>query len=79
MVHPQDTKLAATQEQEAAWREGLAGSPAPEFHFVCEAFFMALKALHLGVAKVVGELQDDARALQHYTAGQQEMENMLTR
>lgn len=86
---PQDTKLAATQEQEAAWKERLAGSgsastsssgaSAPEFHFVCEAFFMALKALHLGVAKVVGDMQEEARHLQHYMAGQQELEGMLTR
>lgn len=89
-IAPQDTKLAATQEQEAAWKERLAGSgsastssssgaSAPEFHFVCEAFFMALKALHLGVAKVVGDMQEDARHLQHYMAGQQELEGMLTR
>lgn len=28
------------------------------WHFICECFFMTLKALHLGVIKVVDELTD---------------------
>jgi hypothetical protein len=53
----QDTKLAASAEEEKAWRdkqaEAAAGAPAPEFHFVCESYFMALK-VGVGVGSGVG-------------------------
>lgn len=79
---PQDTKLAATQQQEAEWvkqqqeQAAAAGSrrgtgsdsgsvpPTPGtvsesgFHFICECFFMTLKALHMGVIKAIDELTD---------------------
>lgn len=73
----QDTKLAATQQQETGWvqqqleqqqqRQSADGGSVPPtpgavseggWHFICECFFMTLKALHLGVIKVVDELTD---------------------
>ena len=94
MSPPQDTKLAATSEEEAAWLERTAahagastssssspggGGGGADFHFVCEAFFMTLKSLHLGLVKVVSEGNDEMRRLQDLTRMQQEMEAALAR
>ncbi|WIA10509.1 hypothetical protein OEZ85_010698 [Tetradesmus obliquus] len=71
----EDTKLAATQQQETGWvqqqleqqqqRQSVGSVPPTPgavseggWHFICECFFMTLKALHLGVIKVVDELTD---------------------
>ncbi len=61
----QDTKLAATAQQEAEWvaalrAEHAAGEQAGDdgFAFICECFFMTAKALHLGLLKAVDEVSD---------------------
>ncbi|GBF98629.1 ubiquitin conjugation factor E4-like [Raphidocelis subcapitata] len=79
----EDTKLAASADEERAWREEASKSaadppaPAPEFHFVCEAFFMALKALHLGLVRLPDKRDNYARELQHMMRETAAMEGAL--
>jgi hypothetical protein len=52
------------QQQQQQSADGGSVPPTPGavseggFHFICECFFMTLKALHLGVMKVVDEVTD---------------------
>jgi hypothetical protein len=50
-----ETKLGVDSAQEAEWLQSLQGQPVPEWHFICECFFMTLKALHLGVLKCISD------------------------
>jgi len=69
----EDTKISATLQDDAAWRERVASSAEAsssdgatangggsakrhiDYHFICECFFMTLKSLHLGLAKMVDD------------------------
>ncbi|KAF5841726.1 ubiquitin conjugation factor E4 [Dunaliella salina] len=69
----EDTKISATLQEDAAWRERVASSAEAsssdgatpngggsskrhiDYHFICECFFMTLKSLHLGLAKMVDD------------------------
>ncbi|PRW05883.1 putative ubiquitin conjugation factor E4 [Chlorella sorokiniana] len=63
---PDDTRLAATSEEVAAWFAE-AGPPADgKYHFICECFFMAARALQLGVVQCLEARQDLARWLRNY-------------
>eukprot|EP00798_Chlamydomonas_sp_ICE-L_P032299 gene32299-16867_t len=74
-----ETKLAMREAEETAWRERVTSSftatssastegppPAttPDYHFICECFFITVKALHLGVAKLVSQYGETSRHLQ---------------
>jgi len=80
-----ETRLAMNAEEETAWRERVlsslssstsAGSP-PEFHFICECFFMTAKALHLGVVKIMNERIEVAQSLGHMERQVVQVEAML--
>lgn len=72
------TKLAASGEEDAAWaqraRAGRQAGGGDEFHFVCEAFFITLKALHLGLVRGISEGMDEARRIHELTRMQGELE-----
>jgi len=83
-----ETKLSASQEEEAAWKkqrqeshaaaststESTAG--APEYPFICQAFFLTAKVLHLGpvhilqlrtrLARNVAHLEQEVAALEKH-------------
>ncbi|KAG1664460.1 hypothetical protein FOA52_006306 [Chlamydomonas sp. UWO 241] len=66
-----DTKLGMTAEEDRVWRERVASSMqagssssggAPDgYHFICEAFLLTARALHLGVIKLIGERTHSAQ------------------
>lgn len=77
----EDTKLAASADEEKTWRqqqqgEGPPPTP-PEYHFVCEAFFMALKALHLGLARLPDRRDSLAREAQYGAREAQALEGAM--
>ena len=49
-------------------------APHPEYHFICECFFMTARALHLGVVKLVTESQHRGREIQQLQQAITEME-----
>lgn len=53
----ESTRLMATSEAVAQWAgaQGTGGSGAP-YHFICECFFLAAHALHLGLLKTLVSL-----------------------
>lgn len=81
-----ETKLSATSEDEAAWLERLqsgqdasssspnGGAPTRDFHFICECFFMTLKAVHLGALKCIDEMDMFNRRLHESMREQQDLE-----
>ena len=66
-----ETKLAVDAEEQRAVLERQASNQAastPSYHFICEAFFMTAKGLHLGLVKMIQDQYNLARvrlALQH--------------
>ncbi|GAX74152.1 hypothetical protein CEUSTIGMA_g1601.t1 [Chlamydomonas eustigma] len=79
-----DTKLAMSEQEEASWREAVQSasgaasttgslSTGPEYHFICECFFLTAKALHLGVVKIANDFQNLGRSIHHH---QQDVEGM---
>ncbi len=50
----------------------------PEYHFICECFFMTAKSLHLGVVKLVNDMQGIGREIQHYQREKEEYEAELS-
>ncbi len=95
LVRQQDTKLAANAEEERAWVEkqqaasssgggggnadGSAAAAPVEYHFVCEAFFMALKSLHFGLVKLIDRRDNLGRDMQHRMRDVQAMEGAMAR
>ena len=60
----EETKLAVDAEEQRAVLERLAsgaGASTPPYHFICEAFFLAARGLHLGLVKVIQDLYNIAR------------------
>ncbi|KAL6763344.1 ubiquitin elongating factor core-domain-containing protein [Haematococcus lacustris] len=53
---------------------GSAAAKGPQWHFICEVFFMTLKGLHLGLVKMVDDLDGYARALGPMTEDVRELE-----
>ncbi len=53
-----ETRLAATAAEAAAWgaAASAAGAPAGGWHFVCESFWLTARAMHLGFIKAFSEL-----------------------
>lgn len=54
----QDSKLAATQSEAVALIEKQQQQDG-NYHFICESFFMTLKALHLGLIKLISTVTDE--------------------
>lgn len=67
LVHgPDATRLNADSDQVAAWFRQQ-GPPADgKYHFICECFFMAARALQLGLKKGLDSYQMIARHARHY-------------
>lgn len=59
-----ETKLATDSAGEAEWLKSQEGVQVPEWHFICECFFMTLKALHLGMMKNIHDQQVGGRRWQ---------------
>lgn len=53
----EDTRLNADTEEQAALAErmqsGAQAGTAPEYHFICECFFLTAKGLHLGLLRII--------------------------
>lgn len=75
----EDTKLAMSsdelEELQKTAEERRRGQP--PYHFICECFFMTLKALHLGTVKIITSLSNLARQIQRWTDDMEEMEAAL--
>ncbi|KAL4426229.1 hypothetical protein ABPG77_009844 [Micractinium sp. CCAP 211/92] len=71
---PDDTRLHATSEETAQWFASV-GPPADgKYHFICECFFMAARALQMGLKKNVENFEGLARSSHHY---QEDFDAML--
>ena len=60
----EETKLAVDAEEQRAVLERQAshsGASTPSYHFICEAFFLTAKGLHLGLVKMIQDLYNLAR------------------
>ena len=56
---------------------GAAGTP--DYHFICECFFLTARALHLGVCKLVNDSQHHGREIQQLQAAMAELQGEETR
>lgn len=63
---PDDTRLHAASEETAAWFSSVGPPPDGRYHFICESFFMAARALQMGVKKNFENFDGLARSSHHY-------------
>ena len=60
----EETKLAVDAEEQRAVLERLrsnSDASTPPYHFICEAFFLTARGLHLGLVKMIQDLYNIAR------------------
>lgn len=62
-------ELEAAEKEAAERRQGQ-----PPYHFICECFFMTLKALHLGTVKIIQSLNTIARQIHNCRSDSQEIQ-----
>lgn len=60
-----ETKLSMDAEEYKAWQQrttseqsASTSSSPPQFHFICDCFFLTMKALHLGYSNLINTLAE---------------------
>ncbi|PSC67765.1 putative ubiquitin conjugation factor E4 [Micractinium conductrix] len=61
-----DTRLHATSDEVGAWFTSVGPPPDGKYHFICECFFMAARALQMGLKKNIENFQNIHRQSHHY-------------
>ena len=86
-----DTKLGMTAEEEKGWRERVESSfsaqsstssqssSVPEYSFICECFFLTVRALELGVVSVITQQQQQSRFMAQLQEEIEVMEQQMPR
>eukprot|EP00210_Caulerpa_lentillifera_P006815 g6514.t1 len=70
----EDTRVAMSAQEVEALKEHAKGRQKKDHHFICECFFMTLKALHLGSVKVISSGGQIGREIRHITNEIEELE-----
>lgn len=63
-----DTRLHATSDEVAEWFKSVGPPDGGRYHFICECFFMAARALQMGLKKNMDNLSGVMNSARHYQA-----------
>ncbi|MEW5316627.1 MAG: hypothetical protein WDW38_007987 [Sanguina aurantia] len=56
---------------------GGAAAEYPDYHFICQVYFLTLKAMHLGPVKLATSMQDAQQEYQHYAGEVQQLDEAV--
>ncbi|KAK9806446.1 hypothetical protein WJX73_007867 [Symbiochloris irregularis] len=77
----EETRLNADADEQAALAErmqsGAEAGAAPQYHFICECFFITAKGLHLGLLRIISACYEAVQKFHHLEGHMREMDAVM--